>query len=333
MPPESVGDNVSSESAPHRLLSRTTIGFFGAFLLLSLGFSMLLAWAESKYVASVESHIAAGAKARERDAFENLSLQARSAYVIDLTTNTTLFARNEDIPLPLASITKVALVLAVAEALEKDDRVVISRGAVERGEGGGLGTGDTWLVRDLIDFTLLASSNAGAEALAESAEAALQSRYPAPEGKAAVSRMNALMRELGFTKTFFLNPSGLDISQTQASAFSSARETALLVAYAASTAPELFSATTRSDALLGPENGAKRIVMNTNSALSNIPGLLLGKTGFTDLAGGNLAVVFEIEPLHPIAAAVMGSSNEGRFEDMRKIIDATQKTIIGRQSQ
>jgi len=62
---------------------------------------------------------------------------------------------------------------------------------------------------------------------------------------------------------------------------------------------------------------------NTNDSAESIPGLIGSKTGFTDLAGGNLVVAFEIEPGHVIVISVLGSDKEGRFQDVNKLYKAT----------
>jgi D-alanyl-D-alanine carboxypeptidase len=56
-----------------------------------------------------------------------------------------------------------------------------------------------------------------------------------------------------------------------------------------------------------------------------ISGIAASKTGYTDLAGGNLAVIFEIAPMHPIAISVLGSSTAGRFADVRKLAETAVK--------
>ena len=53
----------------------------------------------------------------------------------------------------------------------------------------------------------------------------------------------------------------------------------------------------------------------------------MGKTGYTDLAGGNLAIVFEVGPARPVAIVVLHSSLQGRFDDVRKLVAATQAAI------
>ena len=55
----------------------------------------------------------------------------------------------------------------------------------------------------------------------------------------------------------------------------------------------------------------------------------MGKTGLTDLAGGNLAVVFDVGLAHPVVAVVLGSTEYGRFEDMQKLVTTARKAIMG----
>ena len=61
---------------------------------------------------------------------------------------------------------------------------------------------------------------------------------------------------------------------------------------------------------------------NTNKALDRIPGIVASKTGFTDLAGGNLAIALEAGPLRPIIVVVLGSTEEGRFDDVANLTNA-----------
>ena len=159
----------------------------------------------------------------------------------------------------------------------------------------------------------------------------IRERYPEfPSGGAALSRMNTLVKELGLQYTYFLNISGLDISATQAGSYGSARDMAKLFAYAASAQPSLFSGTAQNDLLLSDANGNGRVAAsNTNDAQGAIPGLIMGKTGLTDLAGGNLVVVFDVGLAHPMVAVVLGSTESARFQDVQKLVVAARKAIIG----
>ena len=65
---------------------------------------------------------------------------------------------------------------------------------------------------------------------------------------------------------------------------------------------------------------------NTDEALSYVPGVIVSKTGYTDLAGGNLAIIDDVGLMHPVALVVLGSSYDGRFTDMNLL--ATVATLV-----
>ena len=52
--------------------------------------------------------------------FTGIKINGKAAIVIDISTGKTLYEKNSNIPLPLASLTKTALALVVAEALPLD---------------------------------------------------------------------------------------------------------------------------------------------------------------------------------------------------------------------
>ena len=269
------------------------------------------------------------AVSESQDAYRSLNLQAKSVIVVDMQNGKTLYEKNPGIQLPLASLTKVALVLAVSEALKTTDAITIPYDTSPRGSAEHLGRGEKWRVKDIIDFTLVASSNAGADILAKAGDGAIRERFPsAPKDEAALWRMNKFARDLDLKQTYFLNVSGLDISSTLSGAYGSARDVAKLFTYAKNTNSSAFSGTSENGLLLTSADGrGKTFAFNTNEALGDLPGLIMGKTGITDLAGGNLAIVFDVGPAHSVVAVVLGSTREGRFEDMKLLVSATQQAI------
>jgi len=266
---------------------------------------------------------AAAATPTTPDPFANISLQGESAYVLDLTDGHVLFSSNADVQLPLASMTKVATMLAVSQVLPPDSLIKIPYDTAPKGSAERLAAGQTWRVQDVINFTLIASSNDGADILAQAADADISAKYPqAPVGSATLWRMNDIARSLGLANTYFLNDNGLDISTTQAGAYGSARDVATLFAYAATSAPDVFAGTTQDGVLLTSVDGEQTSAFNTDKALGAIPGLVMGKTGYTDLAGGNLGIVFNVGPGHPVVAVVLHSTETGRFDDMKALVSA-----------
>lgn len=237
---------------------------------------------------------------------------ARAAVIYDVHDKKFLYEKNATAQLPLASVTKVMLVLAAGRVLAGDDIVTISPEAM-RVEGiSGLALGEQWKVRDLIDATLVPSSNAGANALALAAGGS--------DVSVTVDRMNAIAREIGLMHTYYLNPTGLDESTTMGGAYGSAYDMARLFSYIIEKYPSLLDGTARDGQLITSESGITHTTVNTNELLGEIPGLIGGKTGYTDLAGGNLIIAFDAGLGHPVIISVLGSTQEGRFTDMRSLV-------------
>lgn len=283
-------------------------------------------------MASAASQTASAVAPAIEDPFAALSLIAKSAYVLDLTTNRVLYSKNPDSQLPLASLVKVPLILAVSEVFEPNTLITIPPHTTPDGAGVRLPSGLRFQAGDLMNFTLVASSNEGAAILTEAAEESLRVKYPsATPGSAALWRMNDIAQNLGLTDMVFRSTNGLDQSDTQAAAYGSAHDVALLFAYAAKTTPEPFAHTSRDTIKIRATTGETVSAVNTDESLPAIPGLIMGKTGYTELAGGNLAIVFEVGPAHPVVAVVMHSTQGGRFADMEKLVAAIVAAIAAGQ--
>ncbi|MDO8552193.1 MAG: serine hydrolase [bacterium] len=284
---------------------------------------------ESEYHPPMEGKSQVASASDTRDEFAELDIKAVAAIVVDLKNGKVLYEKNQNVQLPLASLAKIALALAVDDVLPADTVITISRDTAPKGSAERLAKGDAWRVKDVIDFTLVSSSNEGAEILANASNRAIPAKYPyAPEDFAAIWRMNEFAKQLGLKQTFFLNASGLDISPTLSGAYGSARDVATLFGYAASERLPVFASTAEDGVILTSANGRSTArAFNTNEALGDIPGLMMGKTGITDLAGGNLAVVFDAGLTHPVVAVVLGSTREGRFSDIRQIVTEVRNVL------
>jgi len=319
----------------HNSLDGRTAGIVSLVLIFFAGASFTWVFLSERDLPTAPVSVAAAAQATPEPPppppppaiFENITLQAKGAIVVDLTDDRTLYELNADAPLPLASLTKVPLTLAVYEALPESTIITIPYDTSPYETSQKLRKGERWRLQDVIDFTLAVSSNTGADILASAAEKSIQERYlGAPAEDAAVWRMNQLVQNIGLTHTYFVNATGLDESTTQAGAYGSARDMAKLFAHAANTNSALFAATTKENFRLQSLDGTESTAINTDEALPDIPGAILGKTGYTDLAGGNLAIVFEVEG-HRISAVVLGSTQNGRFDDMRKLVSTTKEAL------
>lgn len=332
---------------PEAPVSETPAVRFGGFATLGLIFVASAIFTAS-YLSATDSagaspSLAASAVATDQaqpaaaatsTAFNSISLMAKSAIVVDTTTGRTLYEKDADIQWPLASLTKVPMALAVSEVLKPDDVITIPYDTKPAGTDARLTKGSRWHVQDVLDFTLVISSNEGADILAAAADSALHERYPqAPTGEATVWRMNSLARELHLPHTYFLNVNGLDESPTQSGAYGTARDIEHLFAYAAAHTPATFAATQREGVTLTSLDGKVARAYNTDEALDAVPRIVMGKTGYTTLAGGNLAIVFDTAAGHRVIAVVLGSTQQGRFTDMKTLVvaaeDATSQQQLG----
>jgi D-alanyl-D-alanine carboxypeptidase len=246
--------------------------------------------------------------------FVGIELEARAAIVWDVERAEPIFVKNEGEVLPLASLTKVMTAIVASEAMPRGPVITIAREALG-GEGDqGLMPGERWLVEDLIDFTLISSSNDGALALAGAA---------ASDSSAFVRSMNSKAGELTRDGMFFLNPTGLDTTGYVSGGYGSAHDMAALFSYSIKTAPEIFESTTQSEKTFHSVDGISHYAPNTNTITERIPWLMASKTGFTDLAGGNLAIAMDAGLGRPVVIVVLGSTQSGRFRDVEKLIPPT----------
>jgi len=267
--------------------------------------------------------VAAIPEAKENP-FDTVSLSAKAAYVYDVKTKKELFAKNENDVLPLASITKLMTAFAALSFIPETTYITIDAEAIRAEGDNKLTAGERWLLRDLLKFTLIESSNDGAAAVASGGGELLATSTESDDTLRSlfVGEMNAVAGKLGLRSTRFLNESGLDLDAQHAGAYSTAKEGAYLLAYGLEKFPSIFSETRWSELSLAGDR-ARYEAKNTNKETENFPLLIASKTGYTDLAGGNLVIAFEAGFNHPIIVSVLGSTIDGRFTDAEALVWAT----------
>lgn len=260
----------------------------------------------------------------DQTAFSSVKLSAKAAIVYDPTTGQTIFEHNADNSLPLASLTKVMTAITAA-SLEPEYQVVKISPDFLRAEGdSGLVVDEEWRLKDLLQFSLTNSSNDAARAVASVVGSTLANSNSFDVGrKSFVESMNQKALEIGLEKTFFANENGLDTNAVSGGAYGSARDVALLFAFAIKNFPTLMSATANSSVNFMTGENNNHVATNTNTIIDKIPGAIASKTGYTDLAGGNLAIAFDPVMGRPIVIAVLGSTLNGRFTDVETLISAT----------
>lgn len=254
-------------------------------------------------------------------AFENVSVEGRAAIVYDLTTGETLYEKNSRSQLPLASITKLLTVYAAVEALPANATVTMTEKSLLPEGDNGFVVGQQFAFNDLARLALVSSSNDATAAIAETAAVAR-----ATTGK---NLLAGAASAAGLSQTYALNGTGLDESTSVSGGYGSARDVAVLAGKLLARAPEIAAATTKKDITIQSRSGESFTLRNTNQQIGSVPNALLSKTGFTDLAGGNLAIVYDAGINRPVAIVVLGSSVEGRFTDVQKLLNRATEHFAG----
>ena len=276
----------------------------------------------SKFHPIVKKSEVRSEKVVESKAFNNINITAKSAYVFDVLQNKVLFKKNEFVQLPLASVTKLMMALTAIELFPKGQHITIKKEFLEEEGDTGLLAGESWKLKDLLDFSLLVSSNDGARSIASVVGAFdLQNQDYELGRKDFINKMNIKAQELGLKQTYFVNESGLDISGVSGG-YGSAIDVEKLLQYILENRPEILEATKYQSVDINSLNKT-HVAKNTNTDINEIPGIIASKTGFTEMAGGNLAIAFDPSIGQPIIVVVLGSSEKGRFTDVSQLVKAS----------
>ncbi len=254
------------------------------------------------------------------DYFSKYPIQAAAAVVYDVKENKILYAKNATTSMPLASITKVMTALVADQVLQKDAVIAIDQSSLDIEGESGFKPNQSWKFSDLLNLTLLTSSNDGAHAIANAAAVAQSISFP--------QKMNSTAKELGLNSMNFNNESGLDIDNSPLSGgYGSAEDVAKLFAYIIKNNSGVLDITKNDSWNFKSLDNTLYSENNTDLVVNEIPGILASKTGFTDMAGGNLAVAYDAGLNHPIVIVVLNSSWDGRFTDVLTLASSTKKTL------
>ncbi len=199
-------------------------------------------------------------------------IAGESAIVIDAQSGRVLYAKNADVPRPVASTQKIITALCVLDAGNVDSTVTIEAtdGACEPTKLD-LKPGDHYTRRELLKVLVVKSANDVARALARDVGGS-------QEGFAAL--MNSKAASLGMRNSNFINPNGLPMPGQH----SSARDMAI-AARAAYRSPLFRSYAATKAFTFQFNNGRTREIENTNHLLKSLPYCDGMKTGTTNQAG------------------------------------------------
>lgn len=267
---------------------------------------------------------------------DSLDLNAESAILVDAETGKVLYAKNPDVALPPASMTKMMTEYLVLEAIEEgtidwdtttqisDYAYRISANALFSGVG--LRQNVDYSVKDLYNAMAVFSDNATTIALAELI-AGSESEF--------VKMMNEKAEELGLSEYKFVNSTGLDNdtlgddapegTDPNASNLLSARSSAQLAYHLVNDFPHALEISSQTEVEFDGHTVENLNWMLPHEATflqqfhyEGMDGL---KTGNTDLAGYTFTGTAERDGKRLITVVMKTDSKEERFRETAKLLD------------
>lgn len=246
-------------------------------------------------------------------------ITGKSGIVYDITNDDILIGKNIKSTFPTASITKLISTMVASQLLTPTDRAVLDNVDFELPDHNPIRANEYWLAKDLLEYSLITSSNRGISAISR----LIEEKTAVPF----IASMNEFLQKNGIFSTHFINSTGLDIHDGLEGSSSSVEDTALILDIFLTKLPELAEATTQEQKTFTTIDGYVYKAQNTNHDIEITDQLLLSKTGYTDVAGGTLAIVIEMNNGNRIAIVVLGSTKEGRFDDVQKLISLAKNLL------
>lgn len=242
---------------------------------------------------------------------------AQGAVLIDGSTGRMLWGKNADMPLAMASTTKIMTAILVLEEADGEEIVTISRNAAHQPEVHmDLREGEQWKVSDLLSAMMLRSYNDAAVALAEHISGSVESFC---------EKMTEKAKEIGAEDTVFGSPNGLDSQLTDEEHHSTAYDMARIGAYALQKEQfrEMIAQAEIETADLTGRHSCH--VTNADRFLREYKGALGIKTGYTNKAGHCFVGAAEQDGWLLITA-VLGSGwgadgKEQKWADTKALMD------------
>jgi D-alanyl-D-alanine carboxypeptidase len=242
----------------------------------------------------------------------DINLTASSGAVLLVKDNSFLYEKNSSVRQPMASLTKLMTALVFLENNPgfETSYTINSSDNISGGKNN-LFTGDTVLVKDIWNTSLIASDNGATMALSH-ATGLTETEF--------VAKMNEKARHLGLFDTTFVEPTGLSERN-----MSTARDIARLAKEALSH-DEIKKTTTTKDYSFITKEGREKKISSTDYLLygdaKNQINLLGGKTGYTEGAGYCFVGKFADKNKEEIISVVLNSdSKNNRFDETKTLVD------------
>lgn len=249
------------------------------------------------------------------DPIKEPKINSRYAIVLDRDSKESLYSKDSDKRVPMASTTKIMTSIVLLENLGVNNDLTLNSqievckqaGAIG-GSRLGLKAGDKITINDLLYGLMLCSGNDAAIQIAVSIGGSV-------EGFA--NLMNKKAEELGLKDSHFVTPHGLDMPEHYTTAY----ELALIADYALNI--EKISDVVRTKTYTVSINGNSKTISNTNELLGYLNGVNGVKTGFTNGAGRCLVTSVSRNGLNIITVVLGADTKKIRTKDSISLIEYT----------
>ncbi|MBQ7467172.1 MAG: D-alanyl-D-alanine carboxypeptidase, partial [Clostridia bacterium] len=244
---------------------------------------------------------------------QNLCQNCKSALLYDDKSKTVIFAKDEHKRLPIASMTKLATLMLVFEAIDEgklseDQMIKVSQNAADtEGSSAFLDAKSEYKIGDLIMTVIVASANDSAVALAEAVSGS---------EVAFAKEMNARAEQLGLSDTNFINATGLPAVDH----YSSAHDISII--YSQICDHPIYKKYSKiwMTELVHP-SGRKTDIVNTNRLIRSYDGCDGGKTGYTKEAQYCLTASATRGDMRLIGVVIGAQTSKERFNQMSDLFN------------
>lgn len=265
------------------------------------------------------------------DAAPMSELSAQSVLVLDQESGQPLLAKNPDMQMPIASITKLMSAMLVLDAgLPLDDKVTITaedRDTI-KGTGSRLSIGSNYTRGQLLHLALIASDNRAAHALGRTYPGGLE-RF--------VATMNRTAKALGMHDTVYVEPTGLSSGNR-----STALDLARLADHAYQNYPEIRHISVTGHYTLGTQRVVKKkknhkakvyyrpVAFNNTNRFTRADDWNIGlsKTGFINEAGHCLVMQAEVADRDVIIVLLDAQGTAKRAGDATRIKEWLESGVL-----
>ena len=243
----------------------------------------------------------------------DLSLESKSAFLMEFDSGEVLFEKEASKRLPVASMVKMMTILIALEELDAgnvnlDTMITTTENASSM--GGSQVFLDPYVeysFEDLLKSVIMASANDASVALAE---------YFNGNETAFTNRMNKRAKELGMKDTHYANCTGLPAPEQ----YSSAKDTAIVLSEILKHDVYHKYSTTWMDTLKHP-SGRETELVNTNRLVRYYQGCDGGKTGSTNEAGCCLGASAKRGDMRLISVIVGAQNSKTRFNESALLLN------------